>query len=225
MQHIAFIMDGNRTWAKNHLLPSFEWHRRGYENTKNIIRLVKKRWIPYVSLWALSDDNIHERSKDEVKYLFELLSKGMIDIAEEAKEEGNKIIVVGDRSLLPRKCIESIVYAEELTKNETKITTLVAIGYGGQEEIVRAIKTIIAEGITSENTTKEVLWKYIETAKYPPPDLIVRTWGHIRHSGFFLYQSPYAEYYFSEKTWPDFDETELDRALNSFQKSERKFGK
>lgn len=225
MQHIAFIMDWNRTWAKDHMLPSFEWHRRWYENTKKIIRLVKKKWIPYVSLWALSDDNIANRSKDEVKYLFELLTKGMRDIATEAKEEGNKIVVVGDRTLLPKKCQESIDFAEELTKNETGITTIVAIGYGGQEEIVRAVKKLIQEWKNNDDITKESLKKYIESALYPPPDLIVRTWGHLRHSGFFLYQSPYAEYYFTEKNWPEFDESELDRAINSFQKSERKFGK
>lgn len=225
MQHIAFIMDGNRTWAKERMLPSFEWHRRWYENTKKIIRLVKKKWIPYVSLWALSDDNIANRSKDEVKYLFELLTKGMRDIATEAKEEGNRIVVVWDRSLLPKKCLESIDFAEELTKNETWITTIVAIGYGGQEEIIRAVKKFLSEWWKEADISKENLKNYIESAAYPPPDLIVRTGGHIRHSGFLLYQSPYAQYYFTEKNWPEFDEWELDRAIENFQKSERKFGK
>jgi undecaprenyl diphosphate synthase len=225
MEHIAFIMDGNRTWAKERMLPSFEWHRRWYENTKKIIRLVKKRGIPYVSIWALSDDNIMNRSKEEVKYLFELLTKGMLDIAKEAKEEWNKIVVVWDRSLLPKKCLDSIEYAEKTTKDGTWITTIVAIAYGGQEEIVRAIKKMVSEGIQENEITKDSLKTFIETAEYPPPDLIVRTGGHIRHSGFFLFQSPYAEYHFSEKNWPEFDECDLDSAIEWFQKSKRNFGK
>ncbi len=225
MQHIAFILDGNRTWAKEHLLPSFEWHRRWYENTKKIIRLVKKKGIPYVSIWALSDDNIMNRSKEEVKYLFELLTKGMLDIAKEAKEEGNKIVVVGDRKLIPKKCLESIEYAETYTKDGTWITTIVAIAYGGQEEMVRAVKKIVSDGLSEDDISKDSLKKYVESAEYPPPDLIVRTGGHLRHSGFFLFQSPYAEYHFSPKNWPEFDEWDLDIAIEWFHNSKRNFGK
>ncbi len=105
--------------------------------------MVKMRKIPFVSIWALSDDNIKNRSEEEVSYLFELLTRGMRDIALEAKEEGNRIVVVGDRSLLPQKCLESIEYAEEYTKDGQDITTLVAIGYGGQDEIVRAIRQLV----------------------------------------------------------------------------------
>lgn len=149
----------------------------------------------------------------------------MRDIAAEAKEEGNKIVVVWDRNLLPKNCIDSIDFAEEFTKNGTEITTIVAIWYWGQEEIARAVKALIENWVSLEEVTKERISDFLETAKYPPPDLIVRTGWHVRHSGFLLFQSPYAEYYFSEKNWPDFDEEELDRAIKNFSESERKFGK
>ncbi len=181
--------------------------------------------IPYVSIWALSDDNIMNRSKEEVKYLFELLTKGMLDIAKEAKEEGNKIVVVGDRNLIPKKCLESIEYAETYTKDGTWITTIVAIAYGGQEEMVRAVKKIVSDGLSEDDISKDSLKKYVESAEYPPPDLIVRTGGHLRHSGFFLFQSPYAEYHFSPKNWPEFDEWDLDIAIEWFHNSKRNFGK
>ena len=166
-------MDGNRSWAKERFLPAFEWHRRGYENVKKILRLVKKRKIPFVSIWALSDDNIVNRSEEEVQYLFDLLTKGMRDIAVEAKEEGNRIIVVGDRTLLPKKCLESIEYAEEYTKDGKDITTLVAIAYGWQEEIIRGIKKLIEQGI-DENGRKfykiyyeEENWLFFEYSLNP----------------------------------------------------------
>ncbi|GAB0174200.1 MAG: isoprenyl transferase [Candidatus Altimarinota bacterium] len=218
-------MDGNRTWAKDRLLPSLEGHRRGYENAKNIIRLVKKRNIPYVSLWVLSDDNIINRSKEEVSYLFDLLERGMRDIAREAKQEGNKIVVIGNRDLLPAACRESIDYAENLTQHEVGTTAIIALGYGGQDEIIRAVQKILENGIRPETLTKEVFQSFVESAQYPNPDLIVRTGGHQRHSGFLLFQSPYAEYYFSEKNWPEFSEDDLDVVLLSFQNRDRKFGK
>jgi undecaprenyl diphosphate synthase len=186
---------------------------------------VSKREIPFVSLWALSDDNIRNRSSEEVAYLFGLLEKGILDIAKEAKKDGNKVTVIGDRSLLPDTCQRNILKAEEMTKDETGTTAIIAIGYGGQEEIIRAIQSATQAGEDMTSMTIDTFWKYIETSAFPPPDLIVRTGWHVRHSGFFLFQSPYAEYYFSEKNWPDFDEAELDRALSSFWSRERKFGK
>ncbi len=225
IEHIWFIMDGNRSWAKARFLPSVEWHRRWYDNAKKIIRLIGKHGIPFVSLWALSDDNIKSRWDDEIGYLFDLLARGILEVAKEAKDEGNKIVVVWDRTLLPESCQKSITQAEKLTETEKGITIIIAVGYGWQEEIIRAIRWLAMQDVDMTKVSVEALKQQIETNMFPPPDLIVRTGWHMRHSWFFLFQSPYAEYYFSEKNWPDFDETELNKAIESFSSRERKFGK
>jgi undecaprenyl diphosphate synthase len=225
MKHIGFIMDGNRTWAKENHLPQFEWHRRGYENAKSIILLCNKRSIPYVSFWALSDDNIHRRSSEEVSYLFTLLTKALPNLARQAMKENLRIQVVGDRDLLTQSCIRAIEKAEVLTQKNTGMTVILAIWYGWQEEIVRAIRKLACTWRDLTQVVTADIHAVLETGKYPPPDLIIRTGWHMRHSGFFLYQSPYAEYFFSQKNWPDFDETELDSAIADYQNRVRKFGK
>lgn len=128
-EHIGFIMDGNRTWAKEKSLPSLVGHKKGYENAKRVITLCKSRSIPYASFWALSDDNIRERSRDEVQYLFGLLTKTMPDITRLAIKENLRIEIVGDRGLLPEKCNTAILKAEEATKDNTAMTIILAIGY------------------------------------------------------------------------------------------------
>lgn len=224
IQHIAFIMDGNRTWAREHLLPQFEWHRRGYNNTKQIMRDCLSLQIPYCSFWALSDDNITERLKEEVSYLFELLTIGILDMAEEANQDNVRIRVIWDRTLLPPKCQENILKAELLTKDNTRMTAILAIWYGWQEEIIRAVNQFIQK-MSWERATKENFLPFVESSEFPPADLIIRSWGHQRHSGFLLYLSPYAEYYFSPKNWPSFDKWDIISAIEDFSGRKRKFGK
>ncbi len=225
MQHIGYIMDGNRTWAKTHNLPSLEWHRKGYETAKKIIIATKHMSIPYASFWALSDDNIKKRSPEEVDYLFSLLTRWILDIAKAATKENIRIICIGDRSLLPDRCVKNMKKAELMTENNSAMTAIIAIGYGGQEEIARAVTALMADIWKVDTiTTDDILW-YLETGRFPPIDLIIRTGGHMRHSGFFLFQSPYTEYAFIEKNWPDFSEADIKEAIEWFQVRERKYGK
>ncbi len=224
LKHIGFIMDGNRSWARDKWLPQFEWHRRWYANARKVMTLCREYGLEYCSFWALSDDNITQRSKEEVKYLFDLLTLGILDIAKDAHKQWIKIVCIWDRSLLTKKCQENMIKAEEMTAKNTLMTTIVALGYGWQEEIVRAIKSYIESG-SDVPLTKKTFSSYIESSEFPPADLIVRTWGHKRHSGFLLYNSPYAEYYFSELNWPAFDEWELLKILDDYSLRERKFGK
>lgn len=223
LTHIWFIMDGNRTWAREHFLPQFEGHRRWYNNAKQIMKDCLSLGIPYCSFWALSDDNIAQRSQEEVTYLFDLLTKWVLDIAKDAHKDQIRLICIGNRSLLPKKCQENILKAEEMTKNNQKMTAILAIGYGWQEEIIRAVNACIVAG--EKQVTKETFLPYIESAKFPPADLIVRTAWHHRHSWFLLFLSPYAEYYFSELNWPSFDKEELLKVLDDFSLRLRKFGK
>jgi len=225
MQHIGFIMDGNRTWAKNNFLPSFEGHRRGYQNFKKIIQACLDKSIPYVSFWALSDDNIRQRSPDEVKYLFDLLSEGMKEMQEYAIKKWIKIQIIGDRTIIRSDCLKNIEVLENITKKHTKWTVIIAIWYGWREEIARAVMALYKSSDTLGGIDASDIFAHLETAQFPQIDLIVRTGWHMRHSWFYLYQSPYAEYFFSQKNWPDFDEKDIDQALEDFSNRTRKFWK
>ncbi len=218
-------MDGNRSWARHNHLPQLEWHRRGYDNIETIIDACLERNIRYVSFWALSDDNIRERSNIEVSYLFDLLTKGIEKLVRQSNVKNIRLYFVWDRKLLRSDCLNAIVIAEKSTEKNTLMTAIFAIGYGGQEEIARAICDLARTGVDMTQVTPSDILTHLETSKFPPPDLIVRTGGHIRHSGYFLYQSPYSEYYFSPHNWPDFSSEDIDLALESYDMRVRKFGK
>lgn len=223
--HIGFILDWNRTWARARWLPTFEWHRQWYKRIEPILDLCYEQGMEYVSLWVLSNKNITERSKEEVKYLFELLEYGIVDLGKKAIKKWYRIELVGDLELIPEKHRKPMIESVEKTKEGTSMTVLIAIGYGWQNEIVRATKRAIESGISASDITEETFLSFLDTGAFPPPDLIVRTGWHTRHSGFFLFQSEYSEYYFPSINWPDFSEEELYKALNSYSKAERKFWK
>ena len=178
-----------------------------------------------MSFWALSDDNIAKRDPNEIKYLFDLLTNGIKKLIKESNKNNVRLQFVGNRDLLRTDCREAIETAEESTKENTGMKCIFAIGYGGQDEIVRAVRMLVQDGRDMSSVTTEELMGAMDTGAFPPPDMVVRTGGHMRHSGYFLFQSPYAEYFFSEKTWPEFDEEELDRVFASFEARTRKFGK
>lgn len=218
-------MDGNRTWAKNKNLPQMEWHKRGYDNIEKILNLCLAKNLEFASFWALSDDNIRERSDFEVKYLFDLLVKGIKKLIIQANEKNIRLYFIGDRELIRKDCCKAIEQAEEDTKNNSGMSVIFAIAYGWQEEIVRAVRLLAERGIDIKNISKQDIDSVIDSGKFPPPDIIIRTGGHIRHSWYFLFQSPYSEYFFSEKNWPDFDEVDFEKAYQSFSQRVRKFWK
>jgi undecaprenyl diphosphate synthase len=224
MQHIGYIMDGNRTWAAEKGLPSLEGHRQGYENAKSIIKETKNLGIPYASFWALSDDNIRKRAPEEVGYLFQLLERWILDLAQEAHTQNIRIMCVGDRTLLPEKCVKNIRKAEKITEKNTEMTVIIAVGYGWQEEIMRAVHSLAHTGKDMTQVTLLDMLAHIETSAFPPPDIIVRTGWHVRHSGFFLFHSPYAEYYFSEKNWPEFSRDDIISCIETYNDRTRKYG-
>lgn len=225
MKHIGFIMDGNRTWAREQGLSQFEGHKNGYQNIERIIDGCLEKGLEYVSFWALSDDNIRERSALEVKYLFDLLTERMSELVDSAMDRNIRLRFIGDRSLLRRDCVEALEHGERVTAENTGMLAVFAIGYGGQEEVVRAVRSLATAGRDMTRVTRDELLSVMDSGQFPPPDMIVRTGGHIRHSGYFLFQSPYAEYFFSEKNWPAFDRDELDAVFASYSERKRKFGK
>lgn len=184
-----------------------------------------EKGVECASFWGLSDDNIRERSAIELKFLFDLFGKFFEKFLKKAQDNNIRLHFVGDRTLLRADCREIISEAEEITKNNSAMNVIFALGYGGQEEIARAVQSLARSGADMTKVTREDIFAHLETGKFPQVDLIVRTGGHIRHSGYFLYQSPYAEYFFSPKNWPAFDREELDKCFVSFAERKRKFGK
>jgi len=224
LQHIGFILDGNRRWARENDLNTLEGHLAGYKNLKVIAQACWDRNIRYFSCYLFSTEN-WKRSSDEVKYLMKLALKGILKEAKELHEKNVRLCIIGSREHLDKKIIAAIEEAEALTAHNTAGTFLACFNYGGQEEIVTATQAIIQEGIKAEDITPEVIKHHLYTAENPPPDLIVRTSGEQRLSNFLLWDSAYSELTFVEKYWPDFTVDDLDSILANYTKRSRRYGK
>ncbi len=222
--HIAIIMDWNRRWAKTRFLPSFMWHQKWAENIKKVLKLWKKLWISHITLWGLSDDNITKRSKEELDFLFSLFNK-LENYYSDFKKNDCKLEIIWNLNLIPRETKEKLLNLKEKTKDFSSITFTLAIAYWWQDEIIRWIKNFINSEKDINNLTKENFKSFLDTAFLPQTDLIIRTWWDKRTSWFMLYDSPYAEIYFTEKKWPEFDEEELQKRLNFFSNTKRNFWK
>ncbi|MDD2487361.1 MAG: polyprenyl diphosphate synthase [Candidatus Gracilibacteria bacterium] len=232
--HIGFIMDGNRRWAEKRGMLKYLGHDKGADKMEEIVDLCLKEGIEYVSIWALAKKNL-ERSSEELNHLFTLLRKKIISMKKKYIENGIRFETVGNLELLPTDIKEILLDLQDATKDGSKITFILAMAYGGQDEIVRGVKTYLKENIDKinpenidsiiDNLDEKLFANYLDTGKYPPPDLIVRTGGDIRLSGYFLYQSEYSEYYFTPTFWPDFDDNEFYKALDSLKNAKRNFGK
>ena len=224
INHIWIIMDWNRRWAKARWLLPVMWHHQGAKNLKEIVKIATKHDINYLTLWALSVDNLEKRWKDEVTELIKIINK-IETFLWEMLENDVKFQVIWNISKLPENSQNILNDIIEKTKNNKKIVLTLGLVYGWQDEIVRATKKIIKAWIDPESLTREEFRKYLDTAILPNPDLIIRTGWDIRHSWFLLFDSEYSEYYFTEKKWPEFDEAELLKAIESFNNSKRNFGK
>lgn len=217
-------MDWNRRWAKSKLLPTFAGHKAWADNVVKITELIDKKWIDYLTLWALSTDNLNKRSKSEVEWIIKLVNS-IEKYLNKMKVSNLKFETIWNLKQLPKKSQDILKNIKEKTKNNTWITLILALIYWWQDEIVRATKKIIKLWINPENLTKEEFRKYTDTWKFPVVDLIIRTGWNIRHSWFMLFDSEYSEYYFTEKKWPEFNKEELNNAIKSFNKSKRNFWK
>ncbi len=224
LTHLGIILDGNRTWARARGLPTFEGHRRGYDRLKVFGDWCIARGIPVVTAFAFSTENWN-RAPDEVAYLMELLELALSREVGEFDKRGVRLKVIGRREGLPEAIIRAADAAEERTKNNTKITLQLAINYGGHAEIVDAAKKAMAAGASPESLTEESFRSYLYAPETPDPDLIIRTAGHSRISGFLLWGAAYSEFHFTPTLWPDFSEKDLDAALEDYARRTRKFGK
>lgn len=222
MNHIWLIMDWNRRWAKERWLSSISGHKKWAENIEKILKYCILKNINTVSVWALSNDNYKKRSKFEISWILSLLDNFNKFISSDLYSKV-KINFVWDIKNLPEKTIKTIEKIEEDTKNNSELNFVIALNYWGKNEIIRWIKEFVKSWESIENLNEDNFSNYIESMKFSPCDVVVRTWWDIRHSWFFLYSSTYTEYFFSDKKWPDFDEGDIDKVLNFFNSSKRNF--
>jgi len=221
--HIGFILDGNRRWAKANGVSSNEGHRRGAEVFRDISEAGFNKGIKYITGYIFSTEN-WTRSEHEVNFLMQLISRIFTDYFEELHKNGIKIVVLGRRNGLRAKVLKAITNAEEVSRDNKKGTLALCINYSGQDEIVDAVKSIIAHKTTLEHINRDTLAKALYIPEIPPLDLIIRTSGEHRTSGFMLGRSDYAELYFTEKYWPDFHTQDLEQALIDYNNRLRRFG-
>lgn len=225
--HIAIIMDGNRRWAKTKGKPAAFGHKQGAKTLENIVRYANKIGIEYMTVYAFSTEN-WKRAEDEVNALMLLLQSYIEDYSKRADSENIKIQFLGDTTAFKPRMQQGIKDCVERTKNNTGITFNIALNYGGRAEIVNAIKQISSDvenkKIKIEDINEELIASKLYTKNMPDPDLLIRTSGEMRLSGFLPWQSVYSEFLFVDKNWPDFSEDDLDKAIIEYQKRTRKFG-
>jgi undecaprenyl diphosphate synthase len=221
--HVAIIMDGNGRWARARGLPRLAGHRAGTENIRPILEASVEFGIEIVTIWAFSTEN-WQRPETEVKGLLRILERMIRRELHALDKQGVQLRHIGRLERLPERLQKQVLDAVELTRDNDRIVLNVAFDYGGRAEIVQAVQQIIREGIPAEEVDEHLLSRYMYTGGQPDPDLIVRTGGELRTSGFMLWQSAYTEYYVTPTFWPDFGREELYEALVAFDQRDRRFG-
>ncbi len=225
--HVAIIMDGNGRWASARGMPRVEGHRRGVEAVRRTIRAAGEIGIKIITIFSFSAEN-WSRPASEVGELMGLLRRFIRNDLASLHESGVRVRIIGEREGLEPDIARLLTEAEELTRNNTNLTLVVAFNYGARQEIVRAAKRaaqLVAEGkIKPEDITPESFAGFLDAPDLPDPDLIIRTSGEQRLSNFLLWQSAYSELVFVPTYWPDFDRAALEAAIDSFRQRERRFG-
>lgn len=221
--HVAIVLDGNGRWAKKKHMPRTYGHKNGAENVVDICLYAKKRGVKYMTLYAFSTEN-WKRPLDEVNYLMKLVIKFIDSKLDILMEENCKLNFIGDLEKLPASTKEICIRAMEDTKDNDEITLNIALNYGGRDELVHAFKVMMDDGISKEDIKEEMISSYLYTKDQPDPDLLIRPGGELRLSNFLIYQLAYAEFYFTDTLWPDFDRKAFDEALEEFSRRNRRYG-
>ena len=221
LRHLAIIMDGNARWAKKNGKTKAQGHRQGAENIKTLLPAIPKLGIEYLTLYAFSSEN-WQRPKSEVLLLLELLKHYIDSTQEQLIEHNIKLKIVGNLEKLPSSLVSKINSIVDLTKNNSKMTLAIAFSYGSRSEIVDACQKAIDSG--SKTINQEEFKNFLYDPKMPDVDLLIRTSGVYRISNFLLWQAAYAELYFSDKLWPDFDENDIKEAVQNYSQRKRTFG-
>ncbi|MBM3206426.1 MAG: di-trans,poly-cis-decaprenylcistransferase [Candidatus Staskawiczbacteria bacterium] len=222
--HIVLFPDGNRRWAKEKGLSMKDGYIKGKDKFNDFLRWCHKRGVKAVTVFGFSSEN-WKRPQDQVDFLMGVFEKYLGEGIGEFNKEGVRVRVIGEREKLSKSLKKVIEEVEKETQNNSRVYLNLAVSYGGKWDIINAVKKIIKEGIDAEKITEEFFDDYLSTAGLPEPDLIIRAGGEMRLSNFVLWQSAYAELYFSEKLWPDFQEEDLNKALKEFDDRQRRFGR
>jgi undecaprenyl diphosphate synthase len=223
-RHVAMIMDGNGRWAAARGLPRLAGHRAGTENLRAIITASVELGIKYLTIYAFSTEN-WGRPEDEVSGLMFILADVIDRELNELNEEGVQLRHIGRLERLEPGLRHKVVHAVELTKNNDRLILSVAFNYGGRDEIIHAIREMVADGLKPEEINEEAVDRYLYTAGVPDPDLIIRTSGEMRLSNFLIWQAAYAEWYVTPTLWPDFGKEELSKAIADFALRDRRYGR
>ena len=228
INHIAFIMDGNRRWAKKHNLPVAMGHRKGAETLTEIAKAVKNAGVRYMTVYAFSTEN-WGREKQEVDTLMELLRNYLNKGFKELQENDARILFIGEKYMLADDIRAKMEQIERETAENKAITLCVALSYGSRQEIIHAVRKIAERAAGGEIDVKQIdensFSQYLYTKDIPDPDLVIRTSGEKRISNYLLWQIAYSEFYFSDTFWPDFSEKELKEIMDDYSKRERRYGK
>jgi undecaprenyl diphosphate synthase len=223
LNHLGVIIDGNRRWAKDKGLMPWDGHVEGYKNVLRLADWCLDRDIPEVTVWVFSTEN-WKRPADEVGFLMNLIKKVISEDSHLLLEKKIQLKIVGRKEGLPADVLQMINGLPTLPEEEVKMILNVALNYGGKAEIVDAVKSIVSAGVNVEAIDSELLKNHMYVPTLRPLDFIIRTSGEKRLSGFLLWHSDYAELYFVDKKWPDFDAADLDIALDEFGNRQRRFG-
>ncbi len=226
--HIAIIMDGNGRWAKQNNKPRIYGHHAGVEAVRKVVEACTEYGVKYLTLYAFSTEN-WKRPEAEVNALMELLVRTIRKETPELNKNNVRIGMIGDGHSLPDACVAELEEAKSITASNTGLNLILALSYSGRWEIANAMREIAAKvenhTLSAEDIDENTISEHLNTKGIPDPELLIRTSGEYRISNFLLWQTAYAEYYFTETLWPDFDKNELCKALLDYQKRERRFGK
>ncbi|WP_367568898.1 isoprenyl transferase [Lacrimispora sp.] len=226
-EHVAIILDGNGRWAKKRGLPRSLGHKEGCVTVEKTVEDAARLGIKYLTVYGFSTEN-WKRSKEEVGALMQLFRYYMVRLLKVAKANNVRVKMIGDRERFDQDIVEGIEKLVEQTKDNTGLTFVIAVNYGGRDEILRAAKKILQDGqegrLLPEDMTEEIFTSYLDTADIPDPDLLIRTSGELRLSNYLLWQLAYTELYVTDCYWPDFNQDELIRAIEAYNSRERRFG-
>ncbi len=226
-QHVAIIMDGNGRWARKRMMPRNYGHMQGSKRVEEICRAAYELGIKYLTIYAFSTEN-WSRPQDEVDALMKILRNYLAESVKKSTDNNMRVRVLGDRTRLDPDIVKSIEQLEEVSAKNTGLNFQIALNYGSRDEMLRAMKKLArdcADGkVAPENISEELYEEYLDTKDIPDPDLLIRTSGEERLSNFLLWQLAYAEFYFTEVLWPDFDKNELRKAVEAYTKRDRRFG-
>lgn len=226
-EHVALILDGNGRWAKKRGLPRTMGHKEGCVTVEKTVELAARMGIKYLTVYGFSTEN-WKRSVEEVGALMQLFRFYMVRLLKIAKANNVRVKMIGERNRFDKDIVEGINRLERETKDNTGLTFIIAVNYGGRDEIVRAVRKMAADletgALQKEEITEQSLASYLDTAGIPDPDLLIRTSGELRLSNYLLWQLAYTEIYVTDCLWPDFDKEELEKAIAAYNKRDRRFG-